>query len=252
MKPIVVVQLSDLHIGATWAALDAIARLRASVVAIGHLPEAVDAVVVSGDLADHGEVAEYELIRDELRALKVPVHVIAGNHDRRAALRCCFGLPGDDAAPVDYTTEVGPLRLLMLDSTIPGQDRGDLDPQQLDWLQAILTETPKQPTLLVMHHPPLRTGIKALDTVGLSQPTERTLQRIFEQQPQLVGVLAGHLHRPIFSSLGGRTVTTAPSTFTHLAVDSNCNQLRPALEPPPAFLVHRILGYQLTTYVQPA
>lgn len=82
-----------------------------------------DAILVSGDLAEHGCDDEYALVAAELGVFGVPVLVVPGNHDDRAALRRCFSLPGNDDAPVYYTADVGPLPLVMLDTTIPGRGR---------------------------------------------------------------------------------------------------------------------------------
>lgn len=250
MKPFVLVQLSDPHIGATWAAADPLSRVRASVAAVRRLPDQPDAMVVSGDLADHGTPDEYALLKATLGALGVPVHVVPGNHDDRAALRGCFGLPGSDATPVDYMAEAGSMRLFMLDSTIPGADRGDLRQEQLHWLQTGLAAAPEKPALLVMHHPPLRTGVAALDAIGLSERARLDIERTVASHPQIRGIVAGHFHRTIASRIGDRAALTAPSTYTQLAIDPAADELRPVEDEPPAFLVHRLLGNEFLSYVQ--
>jgi 3',5'-cyclic AMP phosphodiesterase CpdA len=122
-RPFLLVQLSDPHIGADWAEGDPAARLAAaveSVRALGHL----DAVLVSGDLADHASDAEYELVQELLAPLGAPLYVLAGNHDDRRALHRHFGVPGADGEPAQYSADLGPVRLVVLDSTRPGEDPG--------------------------------------------------------------------------------------------------------------------------------
>src|SRR4051794_4486507 len=82
-----VAHLSDPHLGATWAGGDPDRQLAAAVAAIRALGLTLDAVLVSGDLADHAADAEYARVRELVSALGAPVHVLPGNHDDRAALR---------------------------------------------------------------------------------------------------------------------------------------------------------------------
>ena len=158
-RPFLLVQLSDPHIGATWADGDPVARLRAGVESVRRLPDAPDAVLMSGDLADNAADGECELVRELLAQLGVPFYVLPGNHDHRDTLRRYFDLPGAVGTPVQYAVDLGPLRLVVLDSTRPGEDRGELDADRLSWLDAELAGTPDRPTVLALHHPPVSTGI---------------------------------------------------------------------------------------------
>lgn len=251
MKPFLLVQLSDLHIGATWAPVDPLARFRACVESIRRLPGRPDAVIVSGDLADHGSPQEYALIKAELARLRLPVHVVPGNHDDRRALRHCFGLPGEETAPVHYTADVGPLRLVLLDSTLPGKDHGDLGPEQLGWLEMTLAAAAERPALLVMHHPPLLTGVSAWDSVGLAEAARLELTRLMAQHRQVRGVVAGHLHRAITAPAGERAAFIAPSTYVQARLDLTAGCVLLAPEEPPAFALHTLPGGDLVSYVQP-
>jgi 3',5'-cyclic-AMP phosphodiesterase len=93
-KPFLLVQLSDPHIGATWADGDPVAGLRAAVEAVRRLPDDPDAVLMSGDLADNAADGEYDVVRELLAQLGAPAYVLPGNHDDRATLRRHFDLPG--------------------------------------------------------------------------------------------------------------------------------------------------------------
>ena len=92
--PFLLVQLSDPHIGATWAGGDPVAGLRAAVESVRRLPDRPDAILMSGDMADNAADGEYELVRDLLAEIGVPVFVLPGNHDDRDRLRAHFDLPG--------------------------------------------------------------------------------------------------------------------------------------------------------------
>src|SRR4051812_25654406 len=142
-SPFLLVQLSDFHIGAEWADGDPVASVAAAVEAVRAIAPRPDAVLVSGDLADGGADAEYERVRELLAPLGTPAHVLPGNHDDRAALRRHFGLPGGEADAVCYAVDLGPLRLVVLDSTIPGEDAGALDGGRLEWLKRELGAAPE-------------------------------------------------------------------------------------------------------------
>ena len=246
----VLIQLSDPHIGGTWAAADPLARLTASVEAIRRRPDQPDAVVVSGDLADHGSAEEYGLAAGQVASLGVPVHVVPGNHDDRRTLRSVFGLPGQGAAPVQYAADVGPVRLVMLDSTVPGEDPGDLEREQLDWLESTPAAAPERPTLLVMHHPPVVTGIPAWDAICLPDAARSGLGGIVSRHPQVCGALSGHLHHTIVATMGGRVAITAPSTYVQSRLELTADRLVLAEDEPPAYVVHTLTGGQLVSYVQ--
>ena len=99
-RPFLLAQLSDPHIGADWGGGDPVAGLAAAVAAVLALPQAPDAVLVSGDLVDHATDAEYEQARKLLAPLRAPLFVLPGNHDDRGALRRHFGVPGAGSEPV--------------------------------------------------------------------------------------------------------------------------------------------------------
>jgi 3',5'-cyclic-AMP phosphodiesterase len=250
MKPLVLIQLSDPHIGASWGTLDPLGRLRATIAAVHRLADEPDAVVVSGDLTHDGTPDQYALVKTELAALDVPIYVIPGNHDDRAALRACFGLPGGDSAPIDYVADLGPLRLFLLDSTIPGEDGGALGREQVEWLGRNLAES-GQPALVVLHHPPVRIGIDPVDSICLDEQARLELGRLSATNPHMRAVAAGHLHRAIMASVGCCPAFTAPSAYSQFAIDpTRPAGLRVAHEDPPAFLIHRFVDDELSSYVQ--
>jgi 3',5'-cyclic AMP phosphodiesterase CpdA len=90
-----------------------------------------DAVLVSGDLTDHATDGEYEQVRELLVPLDARLYVLPGNHDDRRALHRHFGVLGADGEPVQYSVDLGPLRLVVLDTTRPGEDPGALDAERL-------------------------------------------------------------------------------------------------------------------------
>ena len=243
-------QLSDLHIGADWGDADPEARLAAAVDSVLALPQRPDAVLVTGDLVDNGADAEYARVRELLAPLGAPLHVVAGNHDDRAALRRAFDLPGADGAPVQYAAEVGPLRVVVLDTTIPGEVAGELDAARLAWADAELARAPDVPTVIAMHHPPLVTGVPIWDELGLADDGRRGLADALERHPQVQRMVAGHLHRTMTGTLAGRAVTTVPSTYVQGRLDFHARTFELADEPP-GFALHTVVDGQLVSHIQP-
>jgi 3',5'-cyclic-AMP phosphodiesterase len=217
--PTLLVQLSDLHIGGDENGMDPIPRLEAVIEAVRGLPNPPDAVLVSGDLTDDGAEDGYALACEMLARLEAPLHVIPGNHDDRARLRAAFELPGEEDEPINYSVTVGDLRLVALDSIVPGQDPGEFPPEQLRWLDGELAAEPQAPTLLALHHPPLATGIAEWDEINLLAPQREALAEVVARHPQLLGIAGGHLHRVATSALAGRPVLAAPSTYWQVSPD---------------------------------
>lgn len=249
-RPFFLVQLSDFHIGADWADGDPVAKLAAAVESVRALRPQPDAVLVTGDLADHATDSEYEHVRELLAPLRVPLHVLPGNHDDRRALHRHFGVPGAGGEPVQYSSDLGHLRLIAIDTTRPGEDPGALDAARLAWLDEELAMTPKTPTLLAMHHPPLLTGIPVWDELGLPDADRKALGDVIARHPQVRRIIAGHMHRTIIGELAGRAVLTVPSTYVQSRLDFHMQELELADEPA-GFAVHTVLDGEVVSHVQP-
>ena len=249
-QPFFLVQLSDSHIGADWTEADPVARLTAAIESARSLCPSPDAVLVTGDLTDHATDAEYEQVRELLAPLGDPLFVLPGNHDDRRALHRHFGVPGGGGEPIQYTADLGPWRLVVLDTTHPGEDPGALDAGRLGWLDEELARAPQTPTLLAMHHPPLRTGIPAWDAIGLADADRQALGEVIAGHPNVRRIVAGHVHRTITGELAGCAVLTVPSTYVQMSLELGSHELKLADEPA-GFAVHVIDGGELVTHVHP-
>jgi 3',5'-cyclic-AMP phosphodiesterase len=249
-EPFLLVQLSDLHLGADWHGRDPTPAVEAALRAVGDLTPGPAAVLVTGDLAENAADAEYERARELLDSLGAPLHVLPGNHDDRAALRRWFDVPGLDGEPVNYAVDLGPLRLVVVDTTLPGEDGGALDAERLEWLDGELGAEPEAPTLLAMHHPPLATAIRPLERIGLPAADRRALAEVVERHPQVRRLVGGHMHRAIAADLAGRAVLAAPSTYLQARLDCTSEELH-LVDEPPGFAVHVMVDGELVSHVQP-
>ncbi|SCE26905.1 Calcineurin-like phosphoesterase [Streptomyces sp. SolWspMP-sol7th] len=170
--------LSDLHLDGTERAA---ARARAAVDRVRAAGDAVDALLVTGDLADHGAESEYEEVAAVLAGLPFPVLTCPGNHDERRAYRKVLrdGAPGD--GPIDelhvLRRDGAPaLAVLMCDSSIPGAGAGALSPETLAWIDTSLTALPDEvPAVLAFHHPrPASTTRSRTASASRAPTTSRT------------------------------------------------------------------------------
>src|SRR5271156_3132713 len=163
-------QISDLHIkraGAlAYRRVDTAAALTRCVAALNALKPRPDVVIMTGDLVDQGDPEQYAYLKTLLAPLEIPYYLLVGNHDDRAALREAFSdraelRTGGDF--VHYTADIGPLRLIALDSVVPGQSAGNLCDARLAWLEAQLETSQDKPVIVALHHPPFECGIGHMD-----------------------------------------------------------------------------------------
>jgi 3',5'-cyclic AMP phosphodiesterase CpdA len=254
MKPVLLAQLSDLHLGANWEGVDPQPRLEQVIKAVRSLPNPVDAVVVTGDLTAAGSEADSLMARRLLDRLGVPVHVLPGNHDLRGSLRRAFDLPGEGEEPIDYSVEVGELRLIVLDSIVPGEDRGAFDAEQLRWLDEELGKEPGRPAILAMHHPPLSTGVPEWDGINLVRAEREALAEVVIRHPQLRAIVGGHLHRIATAALAGCPVLSAPSTYLQILPDFDPADFEDedaaCWTDPPGFALHVLKNGELSSQVE--
>lgn len=248
-RPYWIAHLSDQHVGLQDGPCDPMTAFSTTIDAICSMPQQPDAILLTGDIAEHGSDSEYLVACVMLERLQVPLYVVAGNHDDRAALRRHFRLPGTGDEPIRYSVDLGPVRLVVVDSTRPGEDRGELDGEQLEWLRGELAAAPLRPTLLAMHHPPVTTGIPVWDGLCLKRDSRDALGDVLRAHPQVTRIAAGHLHRVLVGELAARTVITAPSTFSQarLSVEAASFEVDPA---PAAFMVHSVFNGELISHYQ--
>jgi Icc protein len=244
-QPFLIAQISDLHLKAsgrlTYGVVDTLAALRRAVGHINASKQRPDVVVISGDLVDFGRADEYAVLRPELERLHMPFYLVPGNHDDRENLLAAFAdhawLPLSAAGPLDWVVEEHPVRLIGLDTTVPGEHGGRLDYVQLDWLNTQLSRRPDVPTVLVLHHPPFITGIGHMDLAPFGNAA--ALEEVISRHPQVERLLCGHLHRPMQRRFGGSLACVCPGTSHQIVLD--LDEAAPAhfnLEPA-GYVLHR-------------
>jgi Icc protein len=247
-----IAQISDTHVGTpgklAYGRVDTAAMLRACVETLLELNPQPDLLLITGDLVDRGQAEEYAYLREILAPLRMPVRVIAGNHDEREALRAAF--MGDGYLPetgfLHYALEDHPLRVVGLDTLVPGSGRGELCTERLEWLDETLAARPDAPTLVALHHPPFDSGIAYMDRLGLTG--REAFADIIENHPQVRATLCGHLHRHMVSDVGHRPAIIAPSPAHQVALDFSDDAPGCFTMEPPGFLLHRWDGRRLVSH----
>jgi 3',5'-cyclic AMP phosphodiesterase CpdA len=237
-------QLSDLHVRRpgelAYRRVDTGSYVRRCVSEIARRFPAPDAVVITGDLADRGSEEEYAHARALLEPLQVPIYVIPGNHDARAELRQAFPECAQVCGPEDflqYTASVDSIRLIALDTLLPGEGGGRLCAARLAWLEEALERASPRPVVILMHHPPFATGIEYMDAVGLE--TAYPLEPIIRRHPNVERILCGHVHRTIVRRYGGTLAVTCPSPAHQVTLDFAAGAPASFVMEPPGYLLHR-------------
>ncbi len=238
-----IAQLTDPHIKAcgslAYKKVDTAENLKRCVKHIGELSIPPDVVLITGDLTDFGRPEEYALLRELIAPLDMPIFLIPGNHDTREGIKQAF--PDHEYLPMDsqflhYVVDDFPLRLIGLDTTIAGKPEGVMCTERLNWLHQQLSDEPDSPTILFMHHPPIETGIRHMDVQNCGNAD--ALGAVVEQHKQIVRILCGHVHRPIYAQWFGITVTIAPSSSHNVAFDLQDDSSADFILEPPTLQLH--------------
>lgn len=239
-------QITDLHIKRAgrlaYRRVDTAAYLSRCIERINALTPLPDAVVITGDLVDFGDVDEYNYLKSLLAPMRVPYYLVIGNHDGREALRTVFADHAylqQGGGFIQYAMDLGPLRLIALDTQHPPYGSGRLCQARLAWLAARLDEAPQQATVIVMHHPPFHTGIGHMDKIDLPADDVRQLAEIVRRHPQVERLLCGHLHRPIQARFAGTIASTCPATAHQVALDLRPEAASAFVMEPPGFQLHQ-------------
>jgi 3',5'-cyclic AMP phosphodiesterase CpdA len=211
---IVFAQLSDIHLDGSQVRAD---RAAAAVDYLKTLSKPVAAVLLTGDIADHGLPAEYEEARSLFSSLPYPVFPCPGNHDVRAAYRQALlgeAVGADGTSPVNRVHETAGALFALCDSTIPGQVGGYLADETLAWLDDVLAGNPETPAFLCFHHPPVPLHSPIVDAIR--QQGEDRLAAVMARHSQVAGVLCGHAHTPAATTFAGRPLMVSPGVASTL------------------------------------
>ncbi|MGB0382135.1 MAG: phosphodiesterase [Alphaproteobacteria bacterium] len=240
-----ILQISDLHVRPKdvlcYGKVNSNNMLEKAISFINKIHIPIDAIVITGDVTDCGLVEEYQMLSNLLMNLtKAPYFLLPGNHDRRENLRAQFPHQpfAQDIAPfLQFDQTVAGIRLIGLDSVVPGHEYGAFDDVRLAWLQKRLDANSEIPTMIFMHHPPFdgaqRAGKNRLNLSG------EALENLLLGYPNVVRVCAGHWHRNVQTKFAHGLGVVCPSTCHQVAfdVERSLGELMFTMEPP-GLLLH--------------
>lgn len=225
-----IVHLSDTHLlgegRALYGKVPVEERLARALTRIEASAISPDAFVFTGDLTDLGEADGYRRLRAAVEPVVERMGAqliwVMGNHDVRSAYSSLLFDDEPSEAPQDRVYDVGGLRAISLDTTVPGYHHGEIDQSQLQWLTAVLREPAPLGTVLALHHPPIPTPLEVMSVLEL------------HDQPALAEVLAGsdvrailggHLHYSTHSTFAGIPVHVAAATCYTLDLGADASRL---------------------------
>lgn len=212
-----ILHLSDTHLvggsNPLYGAVDSRAKLAELFARLEDSGQKPEAIVFTGDLADKGEPQAYAKLRDIVApvAARMGARLIwaMGNHDNRENFKSTLLGEAPDMAPVDRVYLVNGLRIITLDTTVPGYHHGELSAAQLTWLRGVLKTPAPEGSILAMHHPPVPSVQDLSVLVELRH--QRDLAAVLEGT-DVRSIIAGHLHYSTFATFAGIPVSVASAT----------------------------------------
>ncbi len=250
-----IAQVTDIHLGFDPDNPTEFNRKRLdSILAhFGSMSVRPDVLLATGDLVDRGSVESYRRLRSAFENVSVPVWPCLGNHDNREAFCGVFPeIPVADGF-VQYAVLHDGLRFLVLDTLEEGRHGGAFCEVRAAWLKSQLMADQVTPTMLVMHHPPIEVGIGWM-TTDPAEPWVARLAAAIDGHSNIVGMICGHLHRPISSVWRGKSIaicaSSAPQVALDLApIDPDVPDGRPMIiADAPAYALHRWNGRDLISH----
>jgi Icc protein len=247
------VQITDTHVVERGTLLygqaDTARHLAETVGAINSMRPGPDLVLITGDLVEHPGPVTYSHFRDLIAPLEMPVYLMPGNHDSPDAMYRYFCdtpmFPGE-APHYQYAIEGPDFRTLMLNSHFDDSELPFFGPRRLEWVEEALAES-DQPTLVAIHHPPMKTGVGFIDMVG--QQWYQGLGEVLSRNPQVLKVICGHGHQDLHGRLGQISVQMVGS-IAHQLIADRVLDIAPSFDnqPVPPMLHHWIDGDLVSGY----
>jgi Icc protein len=216
MKTLRVAQITDIHlqaeVGSKLFGVDTAATLGEVIGAIGKLWPVPDLVIVTGDLADDGSKATYSRLRKILATTKLPVYVLAGNHDDFDEMH--ESLVGDNIY-FESMLRLDEWAFMFVNSRVEGEPFGWIDPHEQSRLENNLNRVDDLPVLIALHHSPMA----ICSSAGCQLKNAGDFTRLVESFPGIKGVIGGHTHTAAEEKHSSHTQYTSPSSFAQVLHD---------------------------------
>ena len=254
-----IAQITDLHIGFDRNNPHElnVRRLNMVIDDLNERSPRPDLLLVTGDLVENGHDARaYRHMESLVKRWQGPLLWAVGNHDDRANFLAVLPEVGtDENGFIQYEAEFGGLRFVVVDTLDAGRHGGMVCEKRGKWLRARLREKKDVPTIVVLHHPPVDTGIAWMSALPCEQWVQR-LETILRPARQVVALISGHVHRPIATSFAGKRLVVAASTAPQVALDlDDVDPQHPdgralIIADAPAYALHYWDGQSLLTHFE--
>lgn len=209
--PVLIAQLTDTHLFANpdqdLKGIQTAASLEAVLKELTELQPQPDYLLLSGDLSQDETPESYDRLVDLLAPLQIPAYWVPGNHDALPTMAERLRIP---PLRSEKAFSAGGWRIVLLNSARPGYVDGELAAAELAWLAAQLRDHSQQPTLILLHHPPLPVGSAWMDAIALQNSAD--FLALIDRHPQVKLVVFGHIHQEFEQPRQGVTYLGSPST----------------------------------------
>ncbi len=245
------IHFTDTHLvprGEILHGLNPCERLDACIDDINRNHADAELCVLTGDLAHVAQPKAYEDLNASLAKLRVPIHLLVGNHDKRESLLAEFpDIPKDSDGFLQTTVDTSAGRFVILDTVEQGKGWGSYCDARLAWLRDALDRSREKAVYLFMHHPPFDVGIPCIDRIGLGADGDR-IGDVLADFDNVRHIFFGHVHRPIAGSWHGIPYTTLRATSHQTPLDFDITEVVPKSHEPPAYAVVFLTEHQTTVH----
>jgi len=237
-----IAQVTDSHVDApgvlAHGRIDARAALRKALATIAALNPRPDLILHTGDVTHHADLSVNRDVRAMLQDTGIPYCAIPGNHDEIEHLRGAYAdtawMP--NSGFLHYVLEDLPVRIICLDTKIPGEVAGELCAERLEWLSAQLKAGANRPTMIAMHHPVFRIGRPISDARPFRNAA--AFAELMSRYPNVSLIVAGHVHCTLQTRVGHAVAIAAPSTAFQFAMDRRPDGVIAVSGEPPGYYMH--------------
>ena len=206
-----VVQITDTHIlpadHRQFKGMDTALTLAQVIAAINADTDRPDLILATGDLVHDPLPEVYERLRGILQQANYPVFCLPGNHDDPEVMESMLN---SGRISTNNLIICGDWQLLLLNTMVPGSERGYLSEAELRFLEEQLQGNPSQHAVIALHHHPVDIGSPWMDTMKISNGEE--FLAIIKHMPQVRCVVWGHVHQEFRSQLEQIQLIGTPST----------------------------------------
>lgn len=206
-----IIQITDTHIlddGApSFNDFDTSASLLQVVARIKDGEADADFILLTGDLIHEATRSSYQKLADYLSSLTIPILSLPGNHDDAEMMNDVMAANGHDVGKV---FKAGAWLIILLNTCLKGEHRGELARSELEFLQTTLESNPGTHCLIALHHHPVQINSSWMDAMALTNAKE--FLNVIDDFEHVRGIIWGHIHQEFELLRNNVLLLGSPST----------------------------------------